>query len=92
MLLFFYTNVSSFLPVSCASAVRSSSGMRSCAIVLCATFAQVGQFYMVYLDEQQGRKEYHVSDEAFSSEEDALRAASKKTNLRSQLLSFCQVS
>lgn len=46
---------------------------------------------MVFMDENEGRKMYTVSEEAFSSEDDALRAAAKKTNLRTQLLSFCQV-
>lgn len=53
---------------------------------------QVGKFYMVFMDEKDGREGYQVPDQAFSSEEDALRAAAKKTNLRSQLLSFCQVT
>eukprot|EP00752_Nemacystus_decipiens_P007539 g6737.t2 len=52
--------------------------------------SQVGQFYMVFMEEDVGRKEYQMPEQAFSSEEDALRAAAKKTNLRSQLLSFCQ--
>lgn len=52
---------------------------------------KVGKFYMVFLDERKGREAYSVSEDAFSTEEDALRTASKKTNLRSQLLSFCQV-
>ena len=47
---------------------------------------------MVFMEEDVGRKEYQMPEQAFSSEEDALRAAAKKTNLRSQLLSFCQVS
>lgn len=47
---------------------------------------------MVFMDEDVGRKEYQMPEQAFSSEEDALRAAAKKTNLRSQLLSFCQAS
>ena len=46
---------------------------------------------MVFMEEDVGRKEYQMPEQAFSSEEDALRAAAKKTNLRSQLLSFCQV-
>lgn len=47
---------------------------------------------MVFMDETEGRKAYNVSEDAFSVEEDALRTAAKKTNLRTQLLSFCQVS
>ena len=53
---------------------------------------KVGKFYMIFMDETEGRESYSVCEEAFSSEEDALRTASKKTNLRSQLLSFCQVT
>lgn len=46
---------------------------------------------MVFMDERTGRQAYNVSEDAFSNENDALLTASKKTNLRSQLLSFCQV-
>lgn len=58
---------------------------------LSLVLTKVGKFYMVFLDERKGREAYSVSEDAFSTEEDALRTASKKTNLRSQLLSFCQV-
>eukprot|EP00752_Nemacystus_decipiens_P016320 g14595.t1 len=52
--------------------------------------SQMGQFYMVFMDEDVGRKEYQIPEEVFSSEEDALRDATKQVNIRSQLLSFCQ--
>lgn len=47
---------------------------------------------MVFMDEQTGRTMYNVADQAFSNEDGALFTASKKTNLRGQLLSFCQVN
>lgn len=53
---------------------------------------QVGTFYMVFMDENVGREAYSVPDLAFSSKEDALRSAAKKTNLRSLLLNSCQVT
>lgn len=70
--------------------LHSMSNLSIQFIFFC-TFVKVGTFYMVFMDEDVGREAYNVSDQAFSSEEDALRASARKTNLRSQLLSFCQV-
>lgn len=46
---------------------------------------------MIFMDEVAGRQAYAVSEENFCCLEDALLMGSKKTNLRVQLLNFCQV-
>ncbi|CAM9465366.1 unnamed protein product [Chrysoparadoxa australica] len=51
---------------------------------------QVGQFYLVFMSEEAGREHYSVSENAFSSEGDAMKEAAKKTQLRTALLCRCQ--
>ncbi len=53
--------------------------------------SQVGQLYIVYMDEKKGRKDYQISEKAFGSEDEALQQAAKMTALRTMLLIQCQI-
>lgn len=52
---------------------------------------QAGIFFMVFMDEDVGRRVYNVSEKTFSCQDDAIRSAQKKTGFRSLLLNSCQV-
>ncbi len=52
---------------------------------------QVGELYIVYLDEKKGRKDYQISDQAFGTEDEALQHAARRTALLTLLLCQCQI-
>lgn len=49
-----------------------------------------GDFYTVFMTEEEGKKQYDMSMEASGSQEDAEKVGKKKTEVRTILLNLCQ--